>query len=103
MIGSGSIPASAMRPAKTETQHGAPSLSGARDHLDLRGVNSAVTLTLTPASESSRTSGASDSPVVVVTGNLHVDVVAPGRDHARLPADVVRVVGERPRTRSACR
>ena len=33
-------------------------------------VNSAVTLTFTPLSESSRTSGAIDSPLVVVTGIL---------------------------------
>ena len=64
------------------------------DHIDLAGVIRAVTLTLIPASDSSRTSGASDSPVDVVTGNLHVDVASPRRDHARLPADVVHVVGD---------
>ena len=70
MIGTGSTPASAIRPAKTETQLGAPSATAAVISSTCAVVNSAVTLTWTPSSESSRTSGAIDSPLVVVTGIL---------------------------------
>ena len=68
MIGIGSTPASAMRPAKTEMYDGAPSLTAAVISSTCAVVKSAVTFTLTPSSESSRTSGAIDSPDVVVTG-----------------------------------
>ena len=70
MIGNGSTPASAMRPANTETQLGAPSRRARAMTSTWLGVISAVTLTLIPASDSSRTSGASDSPVDVVTGTF---------------------------------
>ena len=66
--GTGSTPASAMRPAKTETNEGAPSLTAVAISSTWASVNSAVTFTLTPYSESSRTSGAIDSPDVVVIG-----------------------------------
>ena len=59
-----------MRPAKTETQEGAPSLTAAVISSTCAVVNRAVTLTFTPSSESSRTSEAMDSPLVVVTGIL---------------------------------
>ena len=59
-----------MRPANTETQLGAPSRSARAITSTWFGVISAVTLTLTPASDSSRTSGARDSPVEVVTGTF---------------------------------
>ncbi len=68
MIGIGSIPASAMRPAKTDTHEGAPSLTAAVISSTCAVVKSAVTFTFTPPSESSRTSDAIDSPNVVMTG-----------------------------------
>ncbi len=70
MIGSGSTPASAIRPANTEMYEGAPSLTAAVISSTCAVVKSAVTLTFTPSSENSRTSGAIDSPAVVVTGIL---------------------------------
>src|SRR5215831_10364882 len=70
MIGIGSTPASAIRPANTDTYEGAPSLTASVISSTWAVVNSAVTLTLTPLSDSSRTSGAIDSPDVVVTGIL---------------------------------
>ena len=70
MIGTGSIPASAIRPAKTEMQDGAPSATAAVISSTCAAVKSAVTLTWTSASESSRTSGAIDTPPVVVIGIL---------------------------------
>ena len=54
-------PASAIRPAKTETQLGAPSCSASATTCTCAGVISAVTLTWIPSSESSRTSGARSS------------------------------------------
>ena len=68
MIGSGSTPASAMRPANTEMHEGAPSLTASVISSTWAVVNSAVTFTCTPPSDSSRTSGAIDSPLVVETG-----------------------------------
>ncbi len=70
MTGTGSTPASAMRPAKTEMQEGAPSATAAVIVSTWAVVNRAVTFTFTPSSESSRTSAASDSPAVVVTGTF---------------------------------
>jgi hypothetical protein len=68
MIGRGSMPASAIRPAKTDRKAGAPSLTAAVTSSTCAVVKSAVTLTLTPLSESSLTNGTIDSPAVVVTG-----------------------------------
>ena len=68
MIGTGSMPASAIRPANTDMYEGAPSLTAAVISSTWAVVNRAVTLTLIPPSANSRTSGAIDSPRVVVTG-----------------------------------
>ena len=72
MIGIGSRPVSAIRPAKTETKPAGPSASQLADLLDLRrAVISAVTFTLTPsAGERSRDARPIGSPCVVVTGTL---------------------------------
>ena len=70
MIGTGSRPVSAIRPANTEMQLGAPSATAAVISLTWRSVNSAVTLTCTPSALRSRITSASDSPRVVVTGTF---------------------------------
>ena len=80
MIGTGSMPASAIRPAKTEMYDGAPSFTAAVISSTWAVVNRAVTLTLTPSSDSSRTSGAIDSPRGRRDRDLDVDVVAPRGD-----------------------
>jgi hypothetical protein len=70
MIGIGSMPASAIRPANTDRYDGAPSLTAFAISLTCSVVNSAVTFTLIPLSASSRTRLAVDWPDVVVTGIL---------------------------------
>ena len=71
MSGTGSRPVSAMRPAKTETQAGAPPASAAPTSRTWSSVSIAVTFTLTPArgerADQRRTDG---SPRVLVTGIL---------------------------------
>ena len=85
MIGTGSIPASAIRPANTEMYDGAPSLTASVSSSTCAVVNTAVTLTFTPPSDSSRTSAAIDSPLVVETGILtytlspHLEIISAWR------------------------
>ena len=57
-------------------------------------VISAVTLSLTPSCDEPAHQVEARAPVGVGDRDLHVDVVAPGRDLARLALHLVEVVGE---------
>ena len=90
MSGTGSRPVSAMRPANTETIAG---VSGARrvdDRATCSSVMIAVTFSLHAGrATAARISGPQNSPLGVGHRNLHVDVLAPGRDLAGLPLHLV--------------
>ena len=73
---------------------GAPSLTAAVISSTCAVVNSAVTLTFTPLSDSSRTSAAIDSPSVVVTGIFTYTFSPHDEIRLRLAAHFLRVVGE---------
>ena len=68
MSGTGSTPASAIRPAKIDRYDGAPPATAAVISSTWASVNIAVTFTFTPSWESSCTSSVIGSPDVVVTG-----------------------------------
>ena len=68
MIGIGSRPVSAMRPANTETYAAAPGARHSITSSTCATVMSAVTLTFTPSATSRRRSGPMNSPPVLVTG-----------------------------------
>ena len=64
------MPKSASRPAKTETQAGAPPATASTARATCSAVKIAVMLILTPSRESARTASYSGSPRVFVTGSL---------------------------------
>src|SRR5205807_22577 len=70
MIGSGSMPVSAMRPAKTETKQGAPPFTASTTPCTCSSVNSAVTLSAIPSCDSFFTSGNALWRLVFVIGIL---------------------------------
>src|SRR5438874_5227328 len=70
MIGIGSRPVSAIRPAKTDTMAGTEGDRISTTAATCCSVISAVTFTLTPAATRPRTSGMDDSPLVFVMGIL---------------------------------
>src|SRR5206468_4227296 len=101
MIGNGSMPASAMRPANTETKQSGPLASALATHSTCSTVKSAVTFTLVPASTSRLSRSSVRSPLVLVTGILtltlepHVAIcsawrsISPG---SSLPTSVPRML-----------
>ena len=70
MIGTGSRPESAIRPANTETKDPGPSASQEAASSTWSRVINAVTFTLIPLAESRRTTSAVGSPRVVVIGTF---------------------------------
>src|SRR5712692_7656421 len=70
MIGTGSLPVSAIRPANTDTIAGTEGDKTSATLITCCSVISAVTLTLTPAATNARTNGMDDSPLVFVMGIL---------------------------------
>ena len=70
ITGSGSVPVSAMRPAKTEMMDCGPPASARAMVCTWAIVRMAVAFTFTPRPASRATSGAESSPRVLVTGIL---------------------------------
>ena len=101
MIGSGSTPASAMRPGEDRDVARRAVLGRPRSMSSTCAVvNSAVTFTWTPSSRQLAHERRHRLARRRRDRDLHVDVRSPGRDQPRLPAHLRRRRRRRPRTRS---
>ena len=88
------MPASASRPANTDTQAAAPPDSASMPLAACSAVKTAVRSTLMPSCERARTALNSGSPLRRRYRQLNVDVRPPSRDQARLRDHFRNVVGK---------